>query len=114
MSAPLPSADKSKAPTAGVTFLRTFVFDAAEGSGRELLSRFGAYGCFVDVHPETGPFRQRDVSIDRAINPGTGNKTVGHGRRPRSAKGRKSSVMIKFGRQAEAWTVAESAMVVEL
>src|SRR5689334_21133925 len=71
MIPPMASADKSKAPTAGVTFLRTFVFDAAKGSGRELLSRFGAYGSFVDVQPQTRTLRQRDVSVDRPQNIGT-------------------------------------------
>src|SRR6516164_2111932 len=49
-----------------------------------------------------------------AMYPSTGRSTFGHSRWPSSSNGRKYSVMMKFGIQAEAWTVAESAMVVEL
>jgi len=59
-------------------------------------------------------FKPRPGPSGSAMYPSTGRSTFGHRRWPSSSNGRKYSVMMKFGIHAEAWTVAESAMVVEL
>src|SRR5262245_23121792 len=59
-------------------------------------------------------FKPRPGPSGSAMYPSTGRSTFGHRRWPSSSNGRKYSVMMKFGIHAEAWTVADSAMVVEL
>src|SRR5262249_54653544 len=59
-------------------------------------------------------FNPRPGPSGTARYPSPGRSTFGHRRWPSSSNGRKYSVIMKFGIHAEAWTVADSAMVVEL
>src|SRR5215469_746331 len=59
-------------------------------------------------------FKPRPGPSGSAMYPSTGRSTFGHRRRPSSSNGRKYSVIMKFGMQADAWTEADSARVVEL
>src|SRR5262245_38238182 len=58
--------------------------------------------------------KPRPASCGSAMYPFTGRSAFGQSRWPSSSNGRKYSVMMKFGMQADACTVALSAMVVEL
>src|SRR5262245_22266659 len=72
--------------------------------------------CFP-IAARTAPsstFKPRPGPSGSAMYPSTGRRTFGHKRWPSCSNGRKYSVMMKFGMQAEAWTVADRAMVVEL
>ena len=87
-------------------------YGPSSASGRKLRAGKGLpfsalMTCSLTVKPSPGP-------SGSSIYPFTGLSTSGQIRRLISSKGRKYSVIMKFGMQAAACTVAESDIVVEL